>query len=215
MELCASVLAANHAYIGRDIARAERLGIRRFHFDVADGYYAENLIFGPQLIRDVRRESNSYLDAHLAVNDMNRILKLFLDSGSHMIVMQFEACENVDALIDSIHSHGMDAGLCLTLDTDITKVLDYLPKIELLNLLAVNPGIGGQEFRPSVLQKIKQASSAVLRLGAKTRISVDGGVNCSTIGAAMKAGADIGIVGSGIFCGDMEYNIRKLQEVIG
>lgn len=214
MELCASVLAANHAHIGRDIRRAEGLGIRRFHFDVADGYYAENLIFGPQLIRDVRRESASHLDAHLAVNDMGRILKLFLDSEANMLLLQFETCGDIDAMIDLIHGRGMSAGLCLTLDTDVSRVVDYLPKLEWLNLLAVNPGIGGQKFRPSVLRKIERACSEIYRLGAKTRISVDGGVNATTIGDAMKAGADVGIIGSGIFCGDMEYNIKRLQDII-
>jgi ribulose-phosphate 3-epimerase len=189
--------------------------VSRFHFDVVDGYYAPNLIFGPQLIQDVRKESKSFLDAHLAVLDMNSMLELFLNSGANLINMQFETCENTRELINRVHSKGLDVGLCITLETEIDSIVEFLGDIEFLNLLAVNPGIGGQKFRYSVCKKIEKATNQVQKLGVKTRISVDGGINESTILDVMHAGADVAIAGSGIFTGDIVANISRLKEIIG
>jgi len=214
MELCASVLAANHAHIARDVAAVERLGIRRFHFDVCDGYYAPNLIFGPQLITDLRRESPAYFDAHLAVLNIPPVLDLFLYSGADLINIQFETCQNPLAAIENIHAHGLAAGLCLRLATDMGSVAPFLPFVEHLNLLAVEPGIGGQAMNLVVLNRIDMAKNAILRTGARTLVSVDGGVNLSNIRQVREAGVDIAILGSGIFVGDVEGNVIALQERI-
>lgn len=214
IEICASVLAANHAHIARDIAVAECAGVKRFHFDVCDGHYTRNIIFGNQLVEDVRVESTSYFDVHLAVYNMESILESFLGCGAEMINVQYEACEDPVKLVDIIHAHELEAGICFIPSTGAGVIERFIGMADTVNLLAVNPGIGGQQFDYSVLGKIEQIADYIERHGAHTKISVDGGVNAGTIRDVVNAGADIAILGSGIFSGDIRENISQLQTII-
>ncbi len=214
IELCASVLAANHAHIARDLKAAERSGIRRFHFDICDGHYTRHLIFGDQLIRDVRPESTAFFDAHLAVYNMRSILETFLPSGADMINLQYESCEGHQELIGLIRDHGLKVSMCFTPETGAGEIIPFLEMVDAVNILAVNPGIGGQQFQGRVLSKIEQLARFIGQHGLETDISVDGGVNAGTLKDVMNAGATIAIVGSGIFSGDIEENIEGLQRII-
>ncbi len=213
-EFCASVLAANHAHIARDIAKAESFGIRRFHFDVCDGHFTRDIFFGPQLVQDVRKESASFFDVHLAVYNMAPILDSFLDSGVNMINIQFESCDAPDDLIKKIHANSLEASISFALTADFAVIRPYLDTVEVVNLLAVNPGYGGQQFSTNVLEKIEMAADYIRLNNLKTKISVDGGVNEYTIRDIIHAGTDIAIAGSGIFSGDIERNITVLQDTI-
>jgi ribulose-phosphate 3-epimerase len=215
IELCASVLAANHAYIARDLLEAERCGIRTFHFDVSDGHYAKYLLFGSQLITDVRSLSNAYFDVHLAVFNMSSILETFLPTGADRINLQYESADApLERLIDRVHEYGRDVCLTFTPETPYREIEPYFDKVEAVNLLAVNPGIGGQQFNTRVLDKVSSSASYISSHHLNTQLSVDGGVNKETIRSVMTAGADMAIVGSGIFCGSIEQNITELLEII-
>jgi len=211
-EFCASVLAANHAHIARDVVKAESLGIRRFHFDICDGHFTRDIFFGPQLVQDVRKESASFFDVHLAVYNMAPILDSFLNSGVNMINIQFESCDAPGVLINKIHANSLEASISFSLASDFVEMQPYLETVEVVNLLAVNPGYGGQQFRINVLKKIEMAADYIHINNLKTKISVDGGVNEYTIRDIIQAGADIAIAGSGIFSGDIERNITVLQD---
>jgi ribulose-phosphate 3-epimerase len=215
MKLCASVLAADHAYLARDLLEAERCGIDFFHFDVSDGHYAPYLLFGSQLISDLRRVSRSYFDVHLAVYNMGIILETFLSVGADRINLQFESADSpLEMMIESIRRSGSDACLTFTLQSSFEVIEPWLEAADAVNLLAVNPGIGGQSFRTEVLGKIEQCAEFISRKGLDTVLSVDGGINAQTVKPVQNAGAHVAIVGSGIFCGSIEQNIRELEQVI-
>jgi ribulose-phosphate 3-epimerase len=205
------LLSANHGHLIRDLKNAEAAGISRFHFDVCDGHYTDNIIFGDQLVKDVRKETSSALDVHLAVYNMAVIVKRFLCSGADSITVQYESSDGAEGLLDVIKGAGVKAGICFTPVTRFEEMEYYLDKADIVNILAVNPGEGGQSFNKKALKIIELTAGAVNRMGLSTTISVDGGLNCDTVGDAANAGADIVIVGSGVFCGDIFENIKKLK----
>lgn len=214
IELCASVLAANHAHIARDLAAAEACGIQRFHFDVCDGHYTRNIIFGSQLIEQCREESISFFDVHLAVYEMERIMDTFLTTGCDMISLQYECSDEPERLLQRIHDRSLKAGLCITPETSAEQISNVAGHAENINVLAVNPGIGGQRFQRRVLEKIERLADLREHEGLAYTISVDGGVNAETLGSIMDAGADIAIAGSAVFEGSIEENILTLRDII-
>ncbi|MDR2551650.1 MAG: ribulose-phosphate 3-epimerase [Treponema sp.] len=214
-ELCASLLAANHAHLGRDLKAAEREGINRFHIDVTDGHYTEDLTFGVQLIRDLRGETRAVLDAHLAVFNMPAILDTFLAAGADQITLQYESCDLPQRLLGAIGKAGQVRALSFIPATGFDRIEYFLDEADIINILGVDPGIGGQDFIPKVLNKIEQCAAAIARRGLATRIAVDGGLNRENCRSAADAGADILILGSGIFAGpSIGENIRLLKQAL-
>jgi ribulose-phosphate 3-epimerase len=214
-ELCGSLLAANHAHIGRDLKAAEAAGISRFHIDVTDGHYTEELTFGVHLVRHLRKETESILDLHLAVFNMPVILGTFLDAGADQITIQYESCDLPRRLLGIIREKGMAACLSFTPSTGFERMEYFLDEADLISILAVDPGIGGQSFIPKVLEKIEKTAAALSRKGLPARIVVDGGLNRENCRSAADAGADILILGSGIFAGGaVADNVRALQQAL-
>ena len=215
IELCASLLAANHAYIARDMQEAERCGITTFHFDVCDGHYTKYLLFGNQLVSDLRAISDSYFDVHLAVYNMQSILETFLPTGADRINLQYESAgEALGSMIHRIHAESRDVCLTFVPGTKFEEIEPFIEQVEGVNLLAVNPGVGGQQFQLDVLHKVEQSADYISQRGLKTKLSVDGGVNSGTIRAVASAGAHIAIIGSGIFSGSIERNIHELRTLL-
>ncbi len=213
-EICGSILAANHAHLARDLHIAEKSGISRFHIDVCDGHYTENIIFGDQLVTDLRKETASVLDVHLAVYNMPVILESFMESGADCLTIQCESSELPGRLLRRIRNSGKTAGLCFIPATGFDDMEYYIDEADVINILGVDPGIGGQPFIAKVLSKIEKTANYISRKGLHTKVSVDGGVNLNTIPAIMNAGADILIIGSGIFRGNIENNTKKIKGVV-
>ncbi len=213
-ELCASILAANHAHLARDLKEAEKSGISRFHIDVADGHYTPNLIFGDQLVRDLRSETASYLDVHLAAFDLPEIAAPFLDSGANGITIQYETCALPQRLLVLIRQQGLDTALSFIPATGFDRIEYFMDEVDVISLLAVDPGIGGQTFNPKIFKKLEQAAAYRENHRLPTRIAVDGGLNRENIRALVDAGADILILGSGIFRGNIGQNVQALAELI-
>jgi ribulose-phosphate 3-epimerase len=215
IELCASLLAANHAYIARDMLLAERCGITTFHFDVCDGHFAKYLLFGSQVVSDVRLLTQAYFDVHLAVYHMESILETFLPTGADCINLQYESAgEALPLMIDSIHNAGCDVCITFVPDTPYEVVEPFIEQVEAVNILAVNPGIGGQKFNDKILHKVEQCASYMYTHKRSIRLSVDGGVNQETLSSVQSAGATMAIIGSAIFCGSIEDNIDQLRAII-
>lgn len=215
IELCGSILAANHAYIARDLKAAEKQGISRFHIDITDGHYTSHLIFGDQLVRDLRKETSSVLDVHLAVFNLPSIMDTFLDAGADAVTIQYESCDLPLRQILKLKERGLQTCLSFIPSTGFDVIEFFMDEADVINLLAVDPGIGGQPFHPKVFKKIEKASSYRENHGLCTRIAVDGGLNLENCARAADAGADILVFGSGIFCGDIELNIRNLRGRLG
>ncbi|MCL1811983.1 MAG: ribulose-phosphate 3-epimerase [Treponema sp.] len=214
-ELCASLLAANHAHIARDLKTAEASGIRRFHIDVTDGHYTNELTFGVHLVRDIRKETESVLDVHLAVKNLPVILETFLPLKADQITLQYECCELPQRLLKLIPQHCTASAISFIPATGFDIIEYFLDEVDIISILGVDPGIGGQSFIPKVLNKIEKTASAIIKHGLKTRIAVDGGLNAENCRSAASAGADILILGSGIFTGNtIAGNVQTLRNAL-
>ncbi len=214
IELCGSVLAANHASILRDIRLAEDAGVSRFHIDVCDGHYTRKIIFGDQLVRDLREETSSLLEVHIAVYNTESVLRQFLDTGADVISLQFESSEQLAESLMVIRNSGIQPGITFAPITEIGEMKSFLESVFIVNILGVEPGIGGQEFNPGVLGKIEEAANYISSKGLETKISVDGGVNMDTLMRVKDAGADILTVGTAMFRGDIRENIVRIRGLL-
>ncbi|MGI6466940.1 MAG: ribulose-phosphate 3-epimerase [Sphaerochaetaceae bacterium] len=215
MKICASLLAANHAFIGQSLEECEKAGINIFHFDVSDGHYTKYIMFGPQIINDLRSVSQAYFDVHLYNHNVESILETFLETSANRISLQYATGkDNLDYYINMVRSNKTDVSVTFTPTEDYQLIIKQVEKLDAVNLLAVNPGIGGQVMQLEVLKKVEKVASYIANNNLKTIVSVDGGVSTETIKWVKDAGADIAIAGSAIFQGSIKENIKILKKII-
>jgi ribulose-phosphate 3-epimerase len=212
IELCGSLLAANHAFLGRDLKLAEQNGISRFHIDVCDGHYTPHIAFNDQLVINLKAETDSVLEAHLAVYNMPAIADTFLSAGVDILTIQYESCELPSRLMKTIRAAGVSPGICFIPATRFEVMEFFLDEAEFINILGVDPGIGGQDFDSKILKKIEQTADYITKNNLNARISVDGGVNLKTMNTIVNAGADILTFGSAVFGGNIMHNIERIQK---
>ncbi len=205
-----SILSANFAKLGEEVDAVLKAGADWVHFDVMDNHYVPNLTIGPMICEALRKHGvTAPIDVHLMVKPVDRIVPDFAKAGATLISFHPEASEHVHRTIQLIKSTGCQAGLVLNPATPI-DVLDYvLEELDLVLLMSVNPGFGGQSFIPSALTKLKQVRQMIDRTGKKIRLEIDGGVKVDNIAEIAAAGADTFVAGSAIF------NAPNYQEVIG
>lgn len=195
-----SILSANFARLGEEVDNVLKAGADWVHFDVMDNHYVPNLTIGPLVCEALRKHGvTAPIDVHLMVKPVDRIVPDFAAAGASLISFHPEASEHVHRTIQLIKSHGCKAGLVLNPGTPL-EVLDYvLPELDLVLLMSVNPGFGGQAFIPSALDKLRRVRDRIDKLGKDIRLEVDGGVKADNIRAIAAAGADTFVAGSAIF----------------
>lgn len=196
VEVCPSILSADFSNLERAIQAVERGGADQIHLDVMDGHFVPNISFGPPVIKSLRKVSTLPYWAHLMISAPEQYIDAFVKTGVDGIVVHAEVEQDAKELADQIHSHGIDAGLCLNPDTDVESYLDVLPCFERLLIMTVNPGFGGQSFMPGPLEKIQTVRK---RFGDSLDIEVDGGVDVQTAGRVIAAGANMLVAGSAVF----------------
>lgn len=212
--LSPSILAADFARLGEQVAMVEQAGAQYLHFDVMDGQFVPNISFGPPVLYSLRGITNLMLDVHLMVQEPVRYIQDVADGGADIITVHAEACADLDRATRKIKEKGLLAGVALNPATPLS-VLDYvLPDIDMVLIMTVNPGAGGQPMIPYTLEKVRDLKKLIIKRGLKTDIEVDGGINFDTIGSALDAGANIIVAGSAVFRGDIEENTGRLLELM-
>jgi len=194
-----SILSADFSQVGDAVSRIESTGSQWVHLDVMDGGFVPNITFGPKMIADIRSCSPLIFDTHLMIQNPERYIKDFAIAGSDIITVHAEATTHLHRTIQMIHEQGKQAGVSLVPSTPVSSIELVLGSVELVLVMSVDPGFGGQKFIPFSLDKIRQLDAYRKAHGLKFRISVDGGVNQTTAKDIVQAGADVLVVGSAYF----------------
>ena len=207
----ASILSADFCNLGRDVKRAEEAGCEYIHFDVMDGVFVPNISYGIPVLESVSGAASSVLDVHLMITEPIRYVKDFARSGADIITVHLEACSDLNAVLEEIHSCGKKAGIAVKPATPASELEPFIGSADMLLIMTVEPGFGGQGFNSDMLPKISELKKMLSDRGLNTPIQVDGGINEDTAELVKKAGAEILVAGSYVFnAPDMAAAVRKL-----
>lgn len=206
-----SILSADFTKLGEDIKKIEQAGAEWVHCDVMDGVFVPNISFGPMIVNFVNKITDLPLDVHLMITEPIRYIEQFAEAGSDIITVHAEACEDLPATIAKIKECGSKVGVAVNPDFPVSLFLPYLKDIDLVLIMSVHAGFGGQSFIADTMNKVKEVKSAVDAANLDIRIEVDGGVNDKTAVECREAGADVLVAGSYVFGGDYKERIDSLR----
>jgi ribulose-phosphate 3-epimerase len=215
--LSPSILAADFANLAEDIKRAEQAGIDCFHFDVMDGSFVPNISFGAPVIKALRSISHAFFDVHMMVEEPGRYIEDMKKAGADSITVHQEACRHLDRTINQIREAGLKAGVALNPATPVSTLDCIMPMVDLVLVMSVNPGFGGQKLIPYTLDKIRTLRRESEEAGMDLTIGIDGGVNVQNLASVLDAGADFIIAGSAVFQPNdkIEENVNAMRKLMG
>ncbi len=202
IKLAPSILAADFARLLEDVKKVENAGCEYLHIDVMDGHFVPNITLGPAIVKSLRKDVNMVFDAHLMIENPDQYVKDFVDAGCDLIVVHQEACRHLHRTIQNIKSHRIKVGVALNPATPIETIKNVLQDIDMVLIMTVNPGFGGQSFIESMIPKIQELKSLIDSQNLNVDIQVDGGIKPENVASIVKAGANIIVAGSAIFNSD-------------
>ena len=206
-QLSPSILAADFACLGKEIKEVEEAGAKWLHLDVMDGKFVPCVSFGMPVITSLRKVSNLFFDVHLMIEEPERYIKEFKEAGADMLTVHAEACRHLERGLHEIHNAGMKAGIALNPGTSLSAIEEVLGLADMILIMTVNPGFGGQKFIPYTADKIRRLKKMLEDRNLTADIQVDGGIGKDTLETVMDAGANIFVMGSAVFRGDIKENV--------
>jgi ribulose-phosphate 3-epimerase len=208
-----SILSANFAHLQDDVDHVTRAGATILHLDIMDGHFVPNISFGPMVVKAIDSFSPLILDTHLMMSNPDDYVEVFKAAGSDILTVHVEVCPHLHRTVNRIKELGMKAGVSLNPSTPLSSIDDILPFADLILVMSVNPGFGGQKFIVQSLDKIKKLKTMITKRGLSTIIEVDGGIDAATIRPAVEAGADYLVAGNAVFGkGNIAENFHVLQQ---
>ena len=212
--LAPSILAANFCELAEQIQLTEKNGAEFLHFDVMDGMFVPSISFGTPVLQSIKKCTNQIMDVHLMIQEPIRYIESFVKAGADYITIHLEACEDVHKTIAEIKKQGMKCGLSIKPKTPVKALVPYLDSIDMILIMSVEPGFGGQSFIPESLDKIRETRDLVDEKGLDIDIQVDGGIYTSNVQEVLDAGANIIVAGSAVFGGDVVANTKAFMEIL-
>ena len=211
----ASLLACNFAKLEGEVKKAENSGVDWIHYDVMDGVFVRNISFGEPVLKSISPIINLPIDAHLMITDPIRYIDNYADLGVDGITFHYEAASDTQAVIDKIRSRGLKVGLSIKPATPVKNIIPYIHEVDMVLVMSVHPGFGGQKFIPESLEKVKQIKAKLIEKGLdNVDIEIDGGINIENLVSVLEAGANVIVAGSAVFKNDAGANVKRFKEIM-
>lgn len=212
--LSPSLLSADFGRLGEAIRTVDENGAEYIHIDVMDGIFVPSISYGMPVIKSIRKETKKVFDVHLMIKEPIRYIKEFVESGADLITVHVEACEDVAATLRKIRSYGVKAALTLNPSTALQEIVPYIELCDMMLVMSVNPGFGGQKFIEGSVEKVRELRKICDQVKPEMDIEIDGGINLTNLPAVLEAGANVIVAGSSIFKSDAAENTRKFLELM-
>lgn len=212
--LSPSILSADFSRLGEQVRELDEAGAQYVHIDVMDGMFVPSITFGLPVMKSIRGCTERIFDVHLMIEEPVRYIDDFVEAGADLITVHAEACRHLDRTIEAVREKGILAGVALNPATPLSQIEYILPWVDMVLIMTVNPGYGGQKLIPYTIQKVRDLKKMVDKQGLKTDIEVDGGINLDNVAEVMDAGANIIVAGSAVFQGDLTENVENFLSII-